>query len=68
MRATLADRDHIANDDWIQIYLSTFNDGRQATVFGVNPLGVQMDGALVEGTASGGSGFGGIGAAARRRI
>jgi hypothetical protein len=60
VRATLADRDRITNDDWIQIYLGTFNDGRQATVFGVNPLGVQMDGAVVEGTASGGGGFGGL--------
>ena len=60
IRATLAARDRIENDDWIQILLSTFNDGRQATMFGVNPLGVQMDGTLVEnnqarGGASGGS-------------
>src|SRR5262245_10217625 len=61
VRATLADRDRIDNDDWIQIYLSTFNDGRQASVFGVNPLGVQMDGAVVEGTGQGGGGFGGVG-------
>lgn len=60
VRATLADRDHIANDDWVQIYLSTFNDGRQASVFGVNPLGVQMDGAVVEGVGQGGGGFGGL--------
>lgn len=62
VRATLADRDRIDADDWVQIYLTTFNDGRQATVFGVNPLGVQMDGALVEGTRSGGGGFGGLAA------
>src|SRR5205823_446806 len=48
VHATLADRDHIDQDDSIQVMLSTFNDGRQASVFGVNPLGVQMDGALVE--------------------
>jgi Domain of unknown function (DUF5916) len=60
VRATLADRDRIDNDDWVQIYLSTFNDGRQASVFGVNPLGVQMDGAVVEGTGQGGGGFGGV--------
>src|SRR5262249_16948464 len=58
VRATLADRDRIDNDDWVQIYLGTFNDGRQASVFGVNPLGVQMDGAVVEGTGTGGFGFG----------
>ena len=45
------------SDDHILIFLSTFNDGRQALVFGVNPLGVQMDGALVEGSR-----------AARRRL
>jgi hypothetical protein len=59
IRATLAARDRIDNDDWIQILLSTFNDGRQATMFGVNPLGVQMDGAVVEGTGQGDH-FGGI--------
>lgn len=46
--ATLADRDRISSDDNVQILLGTFNDGRQATVVGVNPLGVQMDGVLVE--------------------
>lgn len=60
VRATLADRDHVDNDDLIQIYLSTFNDGRQATVIGVNPLGVQHDGAVVEGARQGGGGFGGL--------
>jgi hypothetical protein len=48
VRATLADRDKIAQDDNIQLFLGTFNDGRQATVFMVNPLGVQADGTLVE--------------------
>ena len=42
VRATLAERDRIDSDDSVQIYLGTFNDGRQATVFGVNPLGVQI--------------------------
>jgi hypothetical protein len=46
--ATLADRDRIDADDQVQILLSTFNDGRQAMVFGVNPLGVQMDGTILE--------------------
>ncbi len=60
VRATLADRDHIESDDHVIIFLSTFNDGRQALIFGVNPLGVQMDGALAEGTRLGGGGFAGI--------
>jgi hypothetical protein len=58
VHATLADRDRIASDDHIQILLSTFNDARQATVFAVNPFGVQSDGALVEtGATRGGNGF-----------
>ena len=55
--ATLADRDRILSDDNIQILLGTFNDGRQAMVFGVNPLGVQMDGMLVESNQLRSSGF-----------
>ena len=48
VHATLADRDRIFADDHVQIFLGTFDDGRQATVFAVNPLGVQGDGTLVE--------------------
>ncbi len=57
VHATLADRDRIGADDHVQILLSTFNDGRQATVFAVNPLGVQSDGALVETGSTSGNGF-----------
>jgi uncharacterized protein DUF5916 len=65
VHATLATRDHIGSDDNVQIYLSTFNDGRQAMVFAVNPLGVQADGALNE---SGGlnCGMTGCGSATRQ--
>ena len=60
VRATLADRDRISSDDNVQLLLSTFNDGRQASVFMVNPLGVQADGTLVErGNQVGGSFLGG---------
>src|SRR5512142_1325758 len=48
VRATLADRDKIAGDDYVQILLDTFNDHRQALVFGVNPLGAQADGTLLD--------------------
>ena len=48
VHATLADRDRIGGDDHVQLFLGTFDDGRQATVVGVNPLGVQMDGTLLE--------------------
>lgn len=58
VRATLAQRDQIFADDNIQIFLSTFNDGRTATFLAVNPLGVQADGAVNErGRGSGCSGF-----------
>ncbi|HET9012023.1 MAG TPA: DUF5916 domain-containing protein, partial [Gemmatimonadaceae bacterium] len=63
-RATLADRDRIGADDHVQILLGTFNDGRQATVFAVNPLGVQADGTLTESNQNLSNGFGG-GALAR---
>ncbi len=60
VHATLADRDRIASDDHIQILLGTFDDGRQATVFAVNPLGIQSDGVLVEtGAVRSGNGFSG---------
>src|SRR4051812_24736159 len=57
VHATLADRDKIAADDNVQILLGTFDDGRQASVFAVNPFGVQSDGALVETGSTSGNGF-----------
>jgi uncharacterized protein DUF5916 len=56
VRATLASRDRIDSDDAITIFLNPFNDSRQALVFAVNPLGIQSDGALVEGTNNRGGG------------
>ncbi|MBL8988705.1 MAG: carbohydrate binding family 9 domain-containing protein, partial [Gemmatimonadetes bacterium] len=50
VRAHLTDRDRgIIPDDYIEFQLGTFNDGRSAYVFAVNPLGIQADGSLVEG-------------------
>jgi uncharacterized protein DUF5916 len=60
VRATLANRDRLDTEDQVRIFLSTFNDGRQALYFAVNPLGVQADGVLVEGTATAGGGFQGL--------
>ena len=48
VRATLAERDKIQNDDWIALHLDTFNDQRRSMVFIVNPLGVQSDGLRLE--------------------
>jgi uncharacterized protein DUF5916 len=61
VRATLADRDRLDTEDQIQIFLGTFNDGRQAFMFAVNPFGVQADGALTEGTRAVSRGFDGLG-------
>jgi hypothetical protein len=44
VRATLADRDRIANDDNVEIHLDTYLERRRAFVFIVNALGVQADG------------------------
>jgi hypothetical protein len=59
IRATIADRDNLENDDRITIYLDTFNDNRRAFFFVVNPLGAQGDGMRTEGAASAGNIFGG---------
>ncbi|MBL0173059.1 MAG: carbohydrate binding family 9 domain-containing protein [Gemmatimonadaceae bacterium] len=60
VRATLADRDRISQDDNVQLFLGTYGDSRQAMVFSVNPFGIQSDGVLTEtGAASGGGFFGG---------
>ncbi len=49
VHATLAARDKIESDDYIQLVLDPFNDRRRAFIFGVNPLGVQADGVRSEG-------------------
>src|SRR5256885_1157721 len=54
---TLANRDQIFDDDNVQILLGTFNDGKRALLFAVNPVGVQGDGSLIEGTNITASGF-----------
>ncbi|MDP1891929.1 MAG: DUF5916 domain-containing protein [Gemmatimonadaceae bacterium] len=59
LRATRADRDKIDNDDRVILYLDTFNDRRRAFMFGVNALGVQLDGVRTEGASSAASMFGG---------
>src|SRR5919112_3514233 len=49
IRASVADRDNIDNDDHVILDLDTFYDRRRAFFFGVNPLGVQTDGVRSEG-------------------
>src|SRR5437660_5094939 len=52
VHASLADRDRIGADDYVQLLIDTFDDRRHALVFGVIPLGVQADGTLGEGSQS----------------
>ncbi|HEV2669129.1 MAG TPA: carbohydrate binding family 9 domain-containing protein, partial [Blastocatellia bacterium] len=49
VRATVAKRDDITSDDYIAIYLDTFNDRRRAYLLMFNPLGAQQDGLFSEG-------------------
>ena len=44
VRATIAKRDNVWNDDYVGILFDTFNDSRKAYEFDFNPLGVQADG------------------------
>lgn len=49
VRATVARRDNIFNDDYVLVHLDTFNDQRQAYLLFFNPLGIQADGTYTEG-------------------
>src|SRR5215510_3715614 len=46
VRASVAKRDEVFNEDNVRIFLDTFNDQRRAYVLGFNPLGVQADGIM----------------------
>ena len=52
LRASLAPRDQILDDDFIAIHLDTYRDLHRAYMFGVNPYGVQIDGILDAGDVS----------------
>jgi len=43
IRASLSNRDQCLEDDWVAIFLDTFNEKRRALSFIANPLGIQMD-------------------------
>ncbi len=49
IRATMARRDNIFNDDYVLVYIDTFNDQRQSYALFFNPLGIQADGTFTEG-------------------
>jgi predicted porin len=50
VRATVAKRDAIFDDDFVGVFLDTFNDHRRAYEFLFNPLGVQADSIYTEGS------------------
>src|SRR6266550_4337514 len=52
-----APNDGVSAVDSTQVLLGTFHDGKKALMFAVNPLGVQGDGALIEGANISASGF-----------
>ena len=43
IRCSITNRDNIIEDDWIVIFLDTFNEKRRAFSFILNPAGIQMD-------------------------
>ncbi len=49
VRANIAKRDNIFNDDYVGILFDTFNDSRKAYEFDFNPLGIQADGIWTDG-------------------
>src|SRR5436190_7791121 len=52
IRATVAKRDDIFGEDNVRIFLDTYNDKRRAYVLGWNPLGIQADGIMTEGSGT----------------
>ncbi len=56
IRATRANRDNIASEDYVQILLDTYNDRRNTFLFGVNALGVQQDGTRSDQSGGGAGG------------
>ena len=48
LRCSITKRDGCLEDDWIMIFLDTFNEKRRAFTFALNPAGVQMDFMRVE--------------------
>jgi hypothetical protein len=49
IRATVAKRDDLGNEDNVRMWLDTYADRRRAYVLWFNPLGIQQDGIYTEG-------------------
>lgn len=48
LRARVTRRDDVFNDDYVALYLDTYNDKQRAYAFYFNPLGIQADGLYAE--------------------
>lgn len=55
IRAQMGRRDNLGNEDFVGMYLDTFNDQRQAYFVFLNPYGIQTDGITTEGRGEDGS-------------
>lgn len=49
VRARMNRREQIFSDDFVGVFLDTFNDRQRAYMFLVSPLGIQLDGIITEG-------------------
>lgn len=49
VRARMNRREQIFSDDFVGVFLDTFNDRQRAYMFLVSPLGIQLDGIVTEG-------------------
>lgn len=49
IRATVARRDQVFDEDNVRVWLDTYNDQRRAYILGFNPLGIQQDAIYTEG-------------------
>ncbi|MBA3711272.1 MAG: hypothetical protein H0W76_02350 [Pyrinomonadaceae bacterium] len=56
IRAHVSRRDSVHNDDYVAVYLDTYDDRRRAYVFYFNPRGIQADGIITGGTLESTSG------------
>ncbi|HWO01470.1 MAG TPA: sugar-binding protein, partial [Blastocatellia bacterium] len=55
VRAHVAKRDQVFDDDTVQLILDTLNDRRKGYILAFNPFGIQADGIISEGSGNGGS-------------
>lgn len=49
IRASVAKRDQVTDEDNVRVWLDTYDDQRRAYTFAFNPFGIQQDGIYTEG-------------------